>query len=313
MQKARLWIEDCTCNHNCSSAGLLPHNATPNDQAVVLANNPPSRLLQVGPCNSLDQDVLLIDADSNACPQYVTLSHCWGPKGLDNASKTTMSTLASRKSCIPYAQLCKNFQDAVQICRKLNYHYIWIDSLCIIQDSTDDWNIESSKMSSIYAKSIVTIATSGSDDSSGGCFRTFSQKTPDEHGWVRVDSTLSDGSQSVLFIGREREGYATISRPQILQGPLADRAWVLQERILSSRTLHFTNDMLIWECRRGYQAGDNLQRWNAFNSTLSYVAMDAIDSSGFNYLYLRRWFINIICMYTACSITKAADELPALS
>lgn len=64
----------------------------------------------------------------------------------------------------------KNFRDAITISREPGLRYMWIDSLCIIQDSDTDWQIESSKMADIYRHGYITIAAVASPDSKGGCF-----------------------------------------------------------------------------------------------------------------------------------------------
>ncbi|KAH6675899.1 heterokaryon incompatibility protein-domain-containing protein [Halenospora varia] len=85
--------------------------------------------------------------------EYVTLSHCWGQKQIITTTKTT---LASRLQ--------------IYITHKLGYRYIWIDSLCIIQDDELDWQTESKNMASTYQNSVFTIAASKSANGNGGCF-----------------------------------------------------------------------------------------------------------------------------------------------
>ncbi len=67
--------------------------------------------------------------------RYTTLSHCWG-----NTSHftTTKATLQQRKQGIPMDALNKTFADAVRLTRKMEVQYLWIDSLCIVQDSPED-------------------------------------------------------------------------------------------------------------------------------------------------------------------------------
>ena len=62
----------------------------------------------------------------------------------------------------------KTFQDAITVTRYLGFHYIWIDSLCIVQDDNEDWARESAKMSSIYANAVLTIAASAAADDTYG-------------------------------------------------------------------------------------------------------------------------------------------------
>ena len=80
---------------------------------------------------------------TNQIGNYATLSHCWGKTQIIT---TTTATLESRKKGIGYNQLSKTFQDAVVITHELGLRYIWIDSLCILQDDLSDWETESKNM-----------------------------------------------------------------------------------------------------------------------------------------------------------------------
>ncbi|KAF2089324.1 hypothetical protein K490DRAFT_15903, partial [Saccharata proteae CBS 121410] len=86
---------------------------------------------------------------------YTTLSHCWG--GATEIPQLTEKTYCSFYSQIPYSNLPQNFKDAIDITLYLGLHHLWIDSLCIIQDSTDDWATEAAKMAPIYENSTCTI------------------------------------------------------------------------------------------------------------------------------------------------------------
>ena len=79
---------------------------------------------------------------------YTTLSHCWGKKHIVT---TTKATLEQRKLEVPWLLLSRTFQDAITITRELGIRYIWIDSLCIIQDDKEDWERVSAKMAEIYS------------------------------------------------------------------------------------------------------------------------------------------------------------------
>jgi hypothetical protein len=63
---------------------------------------------------------------------------------------TTKVTLASWQHSIPWDRLSKTFRDAILVTRELGLQYLWIDSLCIIQDDANDWAIESAKMANVY-------------------------------------------------------------------------------------------------------------------------------------------------------------------
>lgn len=50
-----------------------------------------------------------------------------------------------------------------------------------------------------------------------------------------------------------------VSSPEaISNSPLSQRGWCFQERILSPRILHYTNQCIYWECREEYRCEDNL-------------------------------------------------------
>src|SRR5438034_1924444 len=66
--------------------------------------------------------------------------------------------------------LPKTFQDAVLLTRALGVRYLWIDSLCIIQDDEKDWKRENPKMGEVYQYATITIAAAHARDSSEGCF-----------------------------------------------------------------------------------------------------------------------------------------------
>jgi hypothetical protein len=101
----------------------------------------PKRLLKLK--QSEDGIFVRLLEDENFCDRYFALSHCWG-----NAQSciTTLDDLEERKEGIDWDELPKTFQDAIQYTLMLGVEYIWIDSLCILQDDEEDWEIESSKM-----------------------------------------------------------------------------------------------------------------------------------------------------------------------
>jgi hypothetical protein len=83
---------------------------------------------------------------------------------------TTTTSLHEHSDRINFAALPKTFQDAITITRKLGYRFIWIDALCILQDSSSDREKESQKMGIVYSQAVVTIAASASTSVHGGCF-----------------------------------------------------------------------------------------------------------------------------------------------
>ena len=117
----------------------------------------PSRLLYVG--SQIDPWCLRLDARPTLKP-YIALSHCWGD--VSAIFTTTKATFEDRLLEIPWSKLPKSFQDAISITRAIHVEYLWIDSLCIIQDDSEDWKAESVKMAEVYSGAYLTIFSNGS-------------------------------------------------------------------------------------------------------------------------------------------------------
>jgi hypothetical protein len=182
-------------------------------------------------------------------PKYTTLSHCWGPNTSKPRMMTTKLTEAMYMQSIPTDELPRTFRDAIRITRLLQVRYLWIDSLCIVQDDTADWQVEAGNMSSVFQGSYLTIAATSSSDSYGGCIFNFRRKG--EYKRVHTVGAMPEftrdtppSSASVMFLQNEKRLYDYLKK-----SPLSERAWVLQEAVLSPRILHCANDQFYWQCR----------------------------------------------------------------
>ncbi|KAK5657170.1 hypothetical protein OQA88_3227 [Cercophora sp. LCS_1] len=162
---------------------------------------------------------------------YLALSHCWGSTP---PLQTTKANIGAHLHNIPLTFLPRLFLDAITLTSRLGHQYLWVDSLCIIQDSPPDWDRESSLMSSIYTNSALTIAATHAASSSSSLF-SASTATPIPLG------------NATLYA---RPATRHIHRHPSPAFPLLTRAWVYQERLLSPRVVHFTPDELSWECNR---------------------------------------------------------------
>jgi hypothetical protein len=123
----------------------------------------PTRLLYIGE----DRVRLCLGRYLVDTPKYATLSHCWGESKFRTLD---MASLREFQEAIPQEALSKTFCDAIFIARGLGIFYLWIDSLCIIQDDPEDWRTESAPMSSVYGGSTLNIAASAARDGRVGCF-----------------------------------------------------------------------------------------------------------------------------------------------
>jgi hypothetical protein len=174
---------------------------------------------------------------------YAALSHCWGPPD-KRPLCTTKATLAQHLLQIPWHHLPQTFQDSILLCIDLSIQYLWIDSLCIIQDDEEDWKRESKIMGSIYECARFTIAASSAINSTEGLFKV---RKPLNLVEIPYNKTTGKGERTDLVLA-----YIEPDLDKCLSSsPLNQRAWVMQEYYLSRRTVHFTTHGLVWSCKNG--------------------------------------------------------------
>ena len=144
----------------------------------------------------------------------MTLSHCWGQTASlvlrkDNFRKF-MADISISELPIMYA-------DAIQVTRELGIQYIWVDSLCIIQDSKEDWRHESAQMHQVYSNSYCTIAGAISKNSDEGLFfdRAVSAVSP-----CKISCTWNTNHPETFLC------YDDSPWIDLEFGPLYSRAWV---------------------------------------------------------------------------------------
>lgn len=162
--------------------------------------------------------------------------------------RTTSDTIEENKQAIYLSSLPLTLQHAVCISRGLNLQYLWVDSLCIIQDSKSDWDIESAKMGDIFANSIVTISADGSSSCDGGCFIASPYRNLTI---LELPCPGFGGERSKIYVRKSgfRQACNGSRATKTLDRPKIDtRAWTLQERLLAPRVLHFTSTELVWQC-----------------------------------------------------------------
>lgn len=248
--------------------------------------------------------------------KYIALSHRWGMSLI----KTTLATYDSRRRGFNWEDLPRVFQDAIIITRRLGLQYIWIDSLCIIQDDIQDWQEQSGQMASIYAGSFVTIAATSSDGSDSTCLSLNN----------RSKDPVPLSSHQLFAREQIKHEHMFNSRTSDPAYPLFNRAWCFQERLLATRTIHYTKDEIVFECRTGYQCEcGGIWKGNdeAVSGCLKLAYAQVLNESrksGKGDRYLGRtlssscnketllWF-RVLDDYTTKQMTFNRDTLPALS
>ncbi|RDL36182.1 uncharacterized protein BP5553_06794 [Venustampulla echinocandica] len=203
------------------------------------------------------------------------------------------------QKCVPENELTKTFRDAIYITRSLGLEYLWIDSLCIIQDDDQDWLRESALMSGVYGGSTINIAAADSIDGNGGC----------------LYDDMAIRTQRKAFRYRLRMPGLQDKRPWELSpiylypyctswSHLSSRAWTLQERFLAPRTLHFSRTDMLWECHEKEACSlfpDRLPQDLLFHQT--YRKRASLASI---------WHL-LVNLYSAAKLTRYSDKLVALS
>jgi hypothetical protein len=283
-----------------------------------------------------------VDAD------YMTLSHCWG-----NAEilKLLTDNYESMRREIDFNNLPKTFRDAIDITRKLECRFLWIDSLCILQDSLEDWISQAAVMGEIYQGSVcnlaATVARNGHDGlkqharSEPAYFKRLHVHVPNR-GQLNFEDIEEndDGTYDSIYPMEDREwtgmapGYydcfdASIWWREVSGSPLLRRAWVIQERLLAPRVVHFGAHQIFWECNALkacelypsglLQEGDDLEPAPKSREIISgppypeaWASPDDWNDIGLCPQILRSWG-DILEAYTLGQLTFESDKLVAIS
>ncbi|KAF2644205.1 HET-domain-containing protein, partial [Massarina eburnea CBS 473.64] len=176
---------------------------------------------------------------------YFVLSHCWGNISEEKKREHCLSldNVDARRNDRGFdiGVLPQTFQDGITVARKLGKRYLWIDSLCIIQygDNFEDWKKEAKVMGAVFRNAYCTIAATSARDSTRG----FLARPTTQHKEPQYVKALHY-SRGPVYISRVLDDYYS----DVETGVLNQRAWVLQERALSRRTIHFTHNQTYWEC-----------------------------------------------------------------
>ncbi|PVH85902.1 HET-domain-containing protein [Cadophora sp. DSE1049] len=305
------WLQSCT---NCEEQ----HTKCSSPLVPLL----PTRVIYVG--NS-DQDIRLHRSEIEERSHYAALSHCWGGS---TPIQTTLDRLDQYQLKIP-APLPQTFQDAVLITRALGIPYLWIDSLCIIQDSKEDWVGEAAGMASVYSNSLVTISADAATDSFTGFLsapartvipaKQIMYSVPDidqaertSSIYVRAKGTLA---QELAFHTFREENSTSLIRGYLanqetgLRSKLSTRGWVFQERILSPRTLHFSKYEMAWECQSivDCECSTTSVRSKRTASILKGLLVQPREA------VTKAWRDNIVPTYTSLDLTQKSDRLLAIT
>lgn len=303
------WLDECRAQHDCC-------NALGGGSLQPL----PDRLIEISPIDEeCSHSIRLVEAHNlqNMYAPYVCLSYCWG--NTENRGTTT-GNIAQYLENIPLDQLPETVKDAILLCVKLGFWYIWIDCLCIIQDDKDDWTNQAAQMSRIYSKATLTIATPICLHS----WESFISKREEGNPLLALGipgaslPAMDDsGKRYMLWLWAFRvidppigfflsqvwsswRDWDTMTRRDT--GTWIGRAWTFQEWLLSPRVLHI-NHFTLWDCRGGYANELNPRSMAKVRRQRNLEALGRNDFT---------WNL-ILTEYTSRGITNISDKLPALA
>lgn len=279
-----------------------PHKHCQYSRDTVL----PLRVLDVGQPEDSHPTVKLRINDVDTRAQYLALSYCWG-KQPDSAAKPLQlqkDNLKQLVAGIKLESLQQSIKDAIFATRKLGFRYLWVDALCIIQDCAEDKETEISRMASIYKNASVTIAASSSENAAHGFLtQKIRPYCPDYE--VRIP--MANNATGTVYLS---------TGPYEPDHPLDKRGWTLQEFMLSSRMLIFSDYELLWQCKevdlrsvstRGLEYLQPLESlpWTVFDNG----AEPFFGNLEADKLYLWK---TIVQQYTDRNLTNTDDKLNAV-
>ncbi|KAH7324606.1 heterokaryon incompatibility protein-domain-containing protein [Stachybotrys elegans] len=289
MELAKSWLQSCATSHkDCQNA---------------LFSKMPTRILDLRPPSCGSTLDLRLSANPDHRAPYVALSHCWGTSQPLKLLKGNYGDFQNR---ILYDELPRTFQDAVAATRALGLRYLWIDSLCIIQDSEHDWEEQCTKMRQIYRNSFVTIAGPAASSCDSGFLnpRPRSYETTLPISWWGTSDELIFWYQGIDEFPME-----FVPEPN---APLSNRAWALQERLLYTRVLYFGTKQMYLECFTNV-------RFESFHYPIEWdhAVIGITTKLPMDTFWSRRSFLGfwktLVETYSRLALTKITDRLPALS
>lgn len=318
------WLQECTDKHELCKTSIY---------------GLPDRLIDVGiwsGCRNVRVRKMDPSWTTDFAP-YAILSHCWG-RSMPESSKLTESNVKDLEMSLDLTGLAKNFQDAIEITRRLGIPYLWVDALCVIQDSVEHWASESSKMARYYAGAKLCLAGLAASDSHAGLIheRDITKRAVALEGEFEGIGVRPVAQDVLSALGADRDIWRPLHRwrPAVTPQPLNTRSWTFQERVLSRRTVHLTDEQMIWQCDtclvgEDGQVGEDVRiglptypapRVDAFDfaiqpagkNTRRWISGGRHDSALEEALADIGWF-ECVEGYTKRSPTYPTDLLPALS
>jgi hypothetical protein len=256
----------------------------------------PARIIKVG--SEKETPVLHITQDAER-GNYIALSYCWGG---NQKTTTTIATLQSRINGLPFEELPQTIKEAIVLTRALGFQYLWVDALCIIQDSPLHKAADINDMGAIYKNASMTIAAAKSKSVDIGFLNPVSAEYS-----CLLPFRMQDGILANIYCELDSEFR---SRPL---PPLDSRGWTFQEDLLSLRILYFGYDGLTWKCQSERVDLVSGKKYNFVGRTLPSEIFTSTEASEVSDFDLAKTWKDVVEKLSGRAFTYAEDRLPALA
>ncbi|KAF6813535.1 heterokaryon incompatibility protein [Colletotrichum sojae] len=311
LDQALAWYEKYISSHEeCERSAI----------AITERDGLPTRLVDVGVEGDEDWRLVLsaevVNPRHTTYPLYMTLSYRWGSNPRLLLLSSTMEYFRRGK---PIDDLPQTFRDFIKVARHFNVRYVWIDCICIIQDSIDDWEREAPTMASVYSNAACNIAAAVASGPEQGLFTSREPLDPRDK-IVAAAISSADATSYYPLVNSNRH-----FAEQFESSNLKQRGWVFQEWFLSPRVLHFTRDETIWECCDGAMKSElfpsHQLAWDAksdkisgksLRAQLGWVPGGSESPESMSDQCLDIW-IRQVERYFGCCLTDPRDKLFAVS
>ncbi|CAH0022316.1 unnamed protein product [Clonostachys rhizophaga] len=211
--------------------------------------------------------------------------------------KLRASTLSAWLTDIPIADLPTIVVEAITVLASLELHNLWVDALCIVQDDPEDVSTQIGMMPQIYQNATVTITAS----TASTCYESFLRpKSPPPlyRAGLALAVDLPDVKSGTMFL-RDCDDDVPFREP------VSQRAWTLQESILSPRLLEYGYERI--------SQGGSSQSPGQYSPR--FIFYNSLGSAGGAHPHGQRavaWW-RVIGDFTRRELTFPKDKLPAIS
>ncbi|PQE18109.1 heterokaryon incompatibility protein [Rutstroemia sp. NJR-2017a BVV2] len=290
-QQICTWLRECGQHEKCGSI-----------QPSLL----PTRVIEVSPEEHPEYPRLY--TANGTVGYYAALSYCWGA---DQKGLTTLHNVNSRFKQLDTSALSQTIQDAITVTKRMDIKYLWIDAICIIQDSMDDKLSELASMGETYQNSSITIVAASASSANQGFLENREPPKPS----FQIPFWAPSGKLSSVSL-RLDAGYNHNDEP------INKRAWTLQEQLLSPRLLIYSSHTLQYHCQEHtVNLGNSLNLANIQATSLKtlresipwQLRRSSNSISNFSDLQaIGRAWAQIVGIYSQRLLSYGEDKLPAL-